>query len=421
MARELKTGIAALASMTSGALAILALASGVYTYIGVKGLLDDTGNLSSIAALLYSVAVSVGIFVFWTYVLRFYPLLRRSEEKLKMAGGVVLGSLAIVAMSSWLNAAALAGSAAVEQHLAETVEEYQRALEQAHSNALAAQSLLPDIEIAAARFQILAEDEQSTGALTGTSGIGTVVQLLGQKAAQLNEIAEQIRKSRGDVQSLFDAGAEHLGAMRSIVASAGAVEQRSTAFSEESVALAAIISELRQTSVAPAVKRTADDLARGFIAPAPGGRSEELRLQQESVIRSIQEGIEQQASTLSAAALEVISQENVSIPRFTPISTAEAVLIYAGDFVPSWAGAIAIDLLPLVIVSIISTIQGAIRAHEDPLPIEETMTLKDMHTALRALKRIEKEMPETPSNITNTMDVDTKTADSPTLNGASQP
>jgi hypothetical protein len=48
----------------------------------------------------------------------------------------MVGSLAIVAMSSWLNAAALAGSAAVEQHLERAVRDYQTALEQAHDIAL---------------------------------------------------------------------------------------------------------------------------------------------------------------------------------------------------------------------------------------------------------------------------------------------
>lgn len=50
-------------------------------------------------------------------------------------------------MSSWLNAAVLAGSAAIEPHLANTVEGYQEALQQTHENALAAQGYLPDIRI----------------------------------------------------------------------------------------------------------------------------------------------------------------------------------------------------------------------------------------------------------------------------------
>ena len=51
----------------------------------------------------------------------------------------------ILAMSAWLNASALAGAAAIQQHMATTVQSYTRDLDRAHNNALAAQSLLPDI------------------------------------------------------------------------------------------------------------------------------------------------------------------------------------------------------------------------------------------------------------------------------------
>jgi hypothetical protein len=389
LARDLKSGISALSTTTSAALGILALASGVYTYIGVKGLLDGSSGLSAGAAIAYSIAVSVGIYVFWTYVLRFFPLLRSAQARQQMAFAVLLGSLAIVAMSSWLNAAALAGSAAVEQHLAETVEEYQQTLEQAHENALAAQGLLPDIRIAAGNFESRAEQERQEGALTGTSGSGTVVQLLSQMAGQLRELETQITNSREEVASLFGQGTEHLRRMRELVASQGPVEERSISFAEEAVQVAGIVAELQQTSVAPAVKRAAEDLERSFVAPVPDGGSAELRQRQEQVVQSVRETIQGHSGALAGAADLVLQTPKVETPRFTPISTAEAVLMYAEDFIPSWAGAIAIDLLPGVIVFILFIVQSAIRHHEEPLPLEETMTLRDLQVALAALRRIE--------------------------------
>ena len=47
---------------------------------------------------------------------------------------------------------------------------------------------------------------------------------------------------------------------------------------------------------------------------------------------------------------------------YNPISAADAVIRYAGNFVPSWAGAIAIDLLPAVLVLILAITQAAIRS-----------------------------------------------------------
>jgi len=117
-ARELQGHLSWLESFSGTALAVLATASGIYTYLGVSSLLDDTGAMSFFAASAYSIAVSVGIFVFWSYMMRLLPAMRTVAAKMKLMGAMALGSLAIIAMSSWLNAAALAGAAAVEQHLA---------------------------------------------------------------------------------------------------------------------------------------------------------------------------------------------------------------------------------------------------------------------------------------------------------------
>ena len=75
----------------------------------------------------------------------------------------------IIAMSAWLNASALAGAAAIQQHLSNSVQAYTRDLDKAHANAIAAQGLLPDIQLAATRFNKLSEAEKN-GSLTGTSG-----------------------------------------------------------------------------------------------------------------------------------------------------------------------------------------------------------------------------------------------------------
>ena len=142
MSIELRSAIKALDVSTTAALGVLATASGYWTYLGVRSLLDDGSLLAAGGAVIYSVAVSVAIFIVWSYFLKFLPLMRSGAAKLKLLLLMGVAAVAIVAMSSWLNAAALAGPAAVEQHLAEAVEDYQASLTRAHENALAAQSLL---------------------------------------------------------------------------------------------------------------------------------------------------------------------------------------------------------------------------------------------------------------------------------------
>lgn len=133
---------------TRATLGVLALASGVYTYLGVRDLLDGDATIVFFAAVIYSVAVSVGIYAFWTFMIAFMPHVRDHAVRGLLFGCMLLGSLMIIAMSAWLNASALAGSAAVEQHLAITLQGYTRDLDRAHNNALVAQGLSPDIQMA---------------------------------------------------------------------------------------------------------------------------------------------------------------------------------------------------------------------------------------------------------------------------------
>lgn len=381
-ARRLKEHVASLETMTRFVLATLALASGVYTYLGVRSLLDGDATLVFFAAIVYSVAVSVGIYGFWIYLMRFLPEMRDGGSRLALLGIMAIGSAMIIAMSSWLNAAALAGSAAVEQHLAVTQEGYTADLDQAHSNALGALSLLPDIQRASERFARLAEDERASGALTGTSGSGSVVQLLTQMAAQMRELEANIQASRETVRTLFEEGQQHLAKMRGLVSGSGSVQPRADAFGEEAVALAGVISALEQTSIAPSVARAAGDLSLGFIAPVAGGSSAELAGRQTQVMDTIRASVAAQSEALSAAAAEIMNQPRVAERRFVPLSSAEAVIRYGASFLPSWAGAISIDLLPGVLVAILAVAHAAMRRGEEEMEDAERISAADMLRSL---------------------------------------
>ena len=68
-------------TMTRFALAVLALASGVYTYLGVRGILDGSASFVFFAAIIYSAAVSVAIYAFWSFMLRFVPLVTSGVQR----------------------------------------------------------------------------------------------------------------------------------------------------------------------------------------------------------------------------------------------------------------------------------------------------------------------------------------------------
>ncbi|MBB5048927.1 hypothetical protein HNR60_003698 [Rhodopseudomonas rhenobacensis] len=368
--------------------AILALAAGVYTYLGVRELLNGSPSTVFFAAVIYSVAVSVGIYAFWIFLMQFMPHVVSTKGRNLMFGCMLLGSLMIVAMSSWLNASALAGAAAIQQHLSITVQNYTRDLDAANTNAIAAQGLLPDIQLSASRFSKLADAEKA-GSLTGTSGSGTVVQLMTQMSGQLDSLGQEVQASAKRVSALFEQGGKHLAKMRELISDRGPIASRSDAFATESLALMGVIANLQQTSVAPAVKRAAATLSSGFIAPVAGGRTADLADRQSAVVGKVEGVIAMQATSLADAADKILAMPRVEPARFQSMSPAEAVLRYAGDFIPSWAGAISIDLMPAVLVLILCVVHAAIRREGLPAANASSVTVGDMLAALQMAREVE--------------------------------
>lgn len=387
-ARELQSHLGWLDTFTGTALGVLAVASGIYTYLGVSSLLDENGAMSVFAAIAYSVAVSVGIFVFWSYMMRLFPAVRTAQARIGLLAAMGLGSLAIVAMSSWLNAAALAGSAAVEQHLAETVQRYQTSLERAHEVSLSGQALERDVARVRQSFEDLSEQE-ANGNLSGLAGRGAVFRVLRQKSGELSALEAQIAAQTPRVQAAFAEGNALLSRMRALTVERGAVEPRSVEFSELAVQLQGHITQLRQLSVAPLVERAAQDLAESVVLPELDGSTVETRGDQAATITSVLDVLARRAATLQRAAQDVMSLSPPPEVSYTPISSADAVILYAGNFVPSWAGAIAIDLLPAVLVFILAITQAAIRSGREGAAVEDTLTLAELRAALAAVRDVE--------------------------------
>jgi hypothetical protein len=176
--------------------------------------------------------------------------------------------------------------------------------------------------------------------------------------------------------------------MRELTSARGPIAARSDAFGAETMALSAVINSLQQTSVAPAVKRQADGLMNGFIAPTASGAGD-LFTRQTNVVGKVEESVKQQANALSKAAEKILDEPRVQPERFQPLSPAEAVLRYAGDFVPSWAGAIAIDLMPAVLVLILCVVQAGIRRENEPRAATSTMTAAELIAALQFAREVE--------------------------------
>ncbi|CCE05199.1 conserved exported hypothetical protein [Bradyrhizobium sp. STM 3843] len=137
------------------------------------------------------------------------------------------------------------------------------------------------------------------------------------------------------------------------------------------------------------MKRAASSLSSGFIAPAAGGRTGDLAERQTAVVGKVEGSIGTQAASLADAADKILAMPRVEPARFQTLSPAEAVLRYAGDFVPSWAGAISIDLMPAVLVLILCVVHAAIRREGLPAVSASNLTAGDLVAALQVAREVE--------------------------------
>ena len=103
----------------------------------------------------------------------------------------------------------------------------------------------------------------------------------------------------------------------------------------------------------------------------------------------MQSSIAAQATSLSDAADKILGMPKVEPIRFQTLSPAEAVLRYAGDFIPSWAGAISIDLMPAVLVLILCVVHAAIRREGLPAFSTSDMTAGELVAALQMAREVE--------------------------------
>ena len=112
-----------------------------------------------------------------------------------------------------------------------------------------------------------------------------------------------------------------------------------------------------------------------------------------SVTGKIRSSARSRARCRRRQALADAADKILTSPRSSPsasnLSPAEAVLRYAGDFVPSWAGAISIDLMPAVLVLVLCVVQAGIRREDEPAANASNMTAAELITALQLARELQ--------------------------------
>ena len=281
------------------AVAILALVSAVATYFGVRGVFGSS-PVAILAALAYAGGVSTGIYVFWSCLIRYLPRAESRHQRGALLIILIAGTALTLALSSWFNAAALAGPAALQRHLADLLTENAAELDFAYRAALA------QPPAAGSALPVLAQDGQKPE-FTRISGAFDAAAVASASALSINQA---LVTGSNRLDTLYRTGTDHVTRMRRLLPATTTNAAAIAEFFRESTGLAEIIDAISAHS-------------------NPSGRH---------------------LLTAGSPAESREAQSDFPLARLVLPSRPEIVLRHAGAFVPSWIAAIAIDVLPTLLV-----------------------------------------------------------------------
>jgi len=337
--------------LAEAALAVLASASALYTYQGATTLLTeeaDTWWLRSVAAV-FAVAVGIGLFAAWSYVLRAAPHLIGFRGRFLAVLLTLLTATTALVTSSWLNAAALAGASARGAHLVETLEAFERLANAANAQRQRVQQVVPDLRVYQDRYERLAAAELNSGIITGAAGEGTMVATLTNVSQLFTSLVSEVEAytQRSDVAVANIQAA--LAAARDSFRSGSPLDSREQLFAEQMTVIQENVIAIQEGSIVVSLRRQVERIERDLVAPVATGATAALRERQASGQRDVEVQLASIAAGL-ADAIHEISKENLEVPTFRILSTTEAVVRYWRQHIPAWAAAIGIDMLPLVLL-----------------------------------------------------------------------
>lgn len=337
--------------ITGPILLLLSFVSGFFTFLGAQSLFgsEGAGFMNSASAAVFSIGVTAGIFLFWEMALSIVPQMPSGKTRLLGMGITALGWPFLIALSSWLNVTAMAGNAALEMHMTQTLPIFEQAVNDAVRRAQLAEKLTPDLKAAADRYTGLAQAERSSGRITGIAGNGGIADTLEGVSRQLGGLLAQLGEAGQRTDFAAAQARASLDRMRTLSIEKGPIERRIEAFATEAEKINTHLGQMDNRGLLESIQRSGATLADSVIERV-ASRNTQVAAAQTGALAKIRDDLARTGTAIAGVAAEVATQPGSKAPAFERISVVRAVVEYAGSFIPFWAGGIALDLLPTLLV-----------------------------------------------------------------------
>lgn len=320
-------------------LIIIAIVSAVMNFAGFSTVLPNDLFQLSLAALT-SVGVFTLLYGFWDFAFYTMPTLQKSNHRLLGWGVMAVGGVFILGISAYWNIIALAGVELQKITLHKTVLTAEQSLSAAISQSGAYKKLPPQVMALSVSVGKLAKGEVESGAISGRAGKGGVSKTLYQIKGKVDAVNTLLQLATKEVDKLSFQGQTCLLEMRAAIGSQNSSEGVSASVD----CVNKTIAGLNNQAVAEQAAQALSAITQGIVIPT----SIKTKSQRDTVSRILL-GIQDQANGIAAFAALIKTSAGKFVSNERP-NIMEAVLIHWKSIIPTIATAVAIDLLPVLLL-----------------------------------------------------------------------
>lgn len=341
---------------------IIAASSALFTF---KGASIDAEGFSDVAqASVFAIAGGAAIFGFWHVILKVIPRLSTPGSRTLAYLLSIPFLLLIVCLSGFLNVAGLAGEEALEVHIAEYINSAERRVDEAFQSAMIVSGVSADIRSEVSRYEYAAASELNSGAYSGSGGPGAVVNALNAIRGRFITLSHEADEYLSQAESLGEKARARLEKIRKIASSDKALHIRTRDISRESDALRADLARMDVSNFAEALERMLSALPREVDLQASFSANPTVAQRQRAALDKVREDIDFSGRKMSGFLQGASASPTIRVEGFERISAVKAVLVYWDNFLPYWAGGIALDLFPMAIVIFLSIAISSRTSHD---------------------------------------------------------
>lgn len=319
------------------ALWTVTIVSGVTSALGIYLMIPRESYAPFLAAMA-GLAITMLLTASWTY------LYQHTRDRLRLLLGLVFFLPVIAVVSTWSNATALAGPAAVRMHLKQFVAAYNAPVNEAQRRGERNARIVAAVAAEAAAFQADVAGEVKEGRLTGAPGRGAVTITLERVADQLDAMTQQVEQAAEQNAQAITTATDAFAALQ-VLAEQERPATGDVKAATERLRMAIIrIDEVSPANVVAALLPGVEGVMNSLLRPEGEGFAARQRAAIEDHIRPRLESIRDNLAELAKST----QGSTAGMPGYEPITPPEAAVGYYRHFPVQWSISAALDLAPLV-------------------------------------------------------------------------